>query len=196
MYLKRSCVTKFMKINAAGTATKLSERKTLIEAIDNTANTVKRTNLRKITSKTDCNCGFGKLVGPVVFQSLFLSSVTFEVMLERYICLTPSCNFVIHKIVAFVLLPVPPPQESLLASQVCSFHLKGHTTGFRSQTRLLKLAASCSRQFNNEKGTGAEMCPASVSGIVTKWGRAGQLLVNFSLPLATVPEVFAKVNST
>ena len=40
------------------------------------------------------------------------------------------------------------------------------------------------------------MCPASVSGIVTKWGRAGQLLANFSLPLVTVPEVFAKVDST
>ena len=97
-------------------------------------------------------------------------------MFERYVCLTQSCNFVIHKIVAFIL--------------------NGHTTGFRSQTRLLKLAASCSRQFNNEKGTGAEMCPASVSGIVTKWGRAGQLLANFSLPLVTVPEVFAKVDST
>ena len=40
------------------------------------------------------------------------------------------------------------------------------------------------------------MCPASVSGIVTKWGSAGQLLANFFLPLVTDPEVFAKVNST
>ena len=52
------------------------------------------------------------------------------------------------------------------------------------------------RHLRNEKGTGAEMCLAMVSGnryLV----RAGQLLANFiSLSLAAVPEVFANVNST
>ena len=46
--------------------------------------------------------------------------------------------------------------------------------------------------FRNEKGTGAEMRPAIVSGIVT--GNTGNQF--FSLSLVTVPEVFAKVNST
>ena len=40
----------------------------------------------------------------------------------------------------------------------------------------------------NQKGTGAEMRPAIVFWD-SYWGRAGQLLVNFS------PEVIAKVNS-
>ena len=46
-------------------------------------------------------------------------------------------------------------------------------------------------------GTGAEMRPASVSGIVTEHAPvADQPLANFfSLSLGTVPEVFAKVNS-
>ena len=39
---------------------------------------------------------------------------------------------------------------------------------------------------------GAEMNPAGVSGIVT----GDTLLANFPLSLGTVPEVFAKVNST
>ena len=49
--------------------------------------------------------------------------------------------------------------------------------------------------FRNEKGTAAEMRPTIVSGIVY-WERAGQLLAIFSLSLVTIPEVFAKVNST
>ena len=50
------------------------------------------------------------------------------------------------------------------------------------------------RPFRNEKGTGAEMHPTIVSGIVTRYRSAiGQF---FSLSLVTVPQVFAKVNST
>ena len=41
------------------------------------------------------------------------------------------------------------------------------------------------RNFGNERETGAEVCPAIVSGIVT--GNA--------LSLVTVPEVFAEVSS-
>ena len=48
--------------------------------------------------------------------------------------------------------------------------------------------------FRNKKGTRFEMCPAIVSGIVT-----GDTAVSywpiFPSSLATVPEVFAKVNS-
>ena len=40
------------------------------------------------------------------------------------------------------------------------------------------------RHFRNDKGTGAKMCPAMVSGIATG-----------DVTLATVPEVIAKVNS-
>ena len=40
------------------------------------------------------------------------------------------------------------------------------------------------RHFRNEKGTGAKMCPAMVSGIATG-----------DVTLVTVPEVIAKVNS-
>ena len=40
------------------------------------------------------------------------------------------------------------------------------------------------RYFRNEKGTGAKMCPAMVSGIATG-----------DVTLVTVPEVIAKVNS-
>ena len=52
------------------------------------------------------------------------------------------------------------------------------------------------RHFRNEEGThGAEMCPAVISGIGT-----GDAPVSYwpivSLSLITVPEVFAKVNST
>ena len=50
------------------------------------------------------------------------------------------------------------------------------------------------RHFRNEKGTGADSCPAVVYGIAT-----GDALVsywsNFSLSQVTVPEVFAKVYS-
>ena len=51
------------------------------------------------------------------------------------------------------------------------------------------------RHFRNMKGTGAEMCPAVFLLITT-----GDVLVSywpmFFLSLVTVPEVFAKVNST
>ena len=49
--------------------------------------------------------------------------------------------------------------------------------------------------LRNEKGGEAEMCPASVSGMVT-----GEAPVSFwpisPLVLVTVPDVFAKVKST
>ena len=51
------------------------------------------------------------------------------------------------------------------------------------------------RRLRNEKATGAEMRPAIVCGIVT-----GESPVSYwpilSLFLVTVPEIFAKVNST
>ena len=54
--------------------------------------------------------------------------------------------------------------------------------------------SSSIRRITKEKGTGAEMCLPSVSGIVT-----GDAPVSYwpilSLYLVTVPEVFAKVNS-
>ena len=54
--------------------------------------------------------------------------------------------------------------------------------------------SSSIRRITKEKGTGAEMCLPSVSGIVT-----GDAPVSYwpilSLSLVTVPEVFAKVNS-
>jgi len=48
------------------------------------------------------------------------------------------------------------------------------------------------RYLRNENGTGAEMGPAIVSGIVT-WDAPNQF---FSLSLISVPEVFAKNNSS
>ena len=45
------------------------------------------------------------------------------------------------------------------------------------------------------KATGAEMCPASVSGMVTGDVPVSYWLIVF-LALETVPEVFAKVNSS
>ena len=58
----------------------------------------------------------------------------------------------------------------------------------------MKIRLSSIRRFVKEKGTGAEMCPAIVSGIVT-----GDVPVSYwpilSLSLVTVPEVFTKVNS-
>ena len=47
------------------------------------------------------------------------------------------------------------------------------------------------RHLRNEEGTGTKSRPAIVSGIVTRyWSAIGQ----FSLPLVTVPEVFARVS--
>ena len=50
------------------------------------------------------------------------------------------------------------------------------------------------RYLRNENGTGAEMGPAIVSGIVT-WDPLISYWPIFSLSLVTVPEVFAKANS-
>ena len=62
-------------------------------------------------------------------------------------------------------------------------------------------AGSCIRHYRNEKGLGAELCPAIASGIVNQ-GRAGQLLAigQFSPILSNLlvtadPEVFVKVHS-
>ena len=51
-----------------------------------------------------------------------------------------------------------------------------------------------SRHLRNKKGTGAEMRPAIVSGIVTEDASISYWPI-FSLSLVTVPEVFANVNS-
>lgn len=48
------------------------------------------------------------------------------------------------------------------------------------------------RFFRNEKRTGAQICPAMVSGIVT--GNASAIGQFFPRSLVTVPELFAKVN--
>ena len=50
------------------------------------------------------------------------------------------------------------------------------------------------RHLRNKKGTGAEMRPAIVSGIVTEDASISYWPI-FSLSLVTVPEVFANVNS-
>ena len=49
--------------------------------------------------------------------------------------------------------------------------------------------------FRNKKGTGAEMSPAIVCGIVlgTRRSAIGRF---FCLSLVTIPDVFAKINST
>ena len=52
-------------------------------------------NLKKI--KTDCNCGFWKLVNLTVFQSSLLLFATFDVLLRQHICLNRSCAFEILK---------------------------------------------------------------------------------------------------
>lgn len=52
------------------------------------------------------------------------------------------------------------------------------------------------RRFTNEKVTGAKMCLAVVSGIVTAWGSAGQLLVDYLSPSQRALEVVAKVTYT
>ena len=51
-----------------------------------------------------------------------------------------------------------------------------------------------SRHFVNEKGTGGEICPAVVSGIVTGNAPVSYWPI-FSPFLVTVPKVFAKSNS-
>ena len=54
------------------------------------------TNLHRI--ETDCNCGFHKLVSLTVFQNSFVVwNVWNNYILRGHICLTQSCDFVIHK---------------------------------------------------------------------------------------------------
>ena len=43
------------------------------------------------------NCGFRKRVSLTGFQSLCLSFVTFDIMLETRICLTRNCDFVVDR---------------------------------------------------------------------------------------------------
>ena len=49
--------------------------------------------------------------------------------------------------------------------------------------------------YRNERGTGAEMHPAVVSGIVTGDAPISHWPIFFSLPLVTVPELLGEVNS-
>ena len=49
------------------------------------------------------------------------------------------------------------------------------------------------RHFRNDKGAGAEMSPANVSGIVTRDALVSYWL-DFPVSLVTLPKVFAKVN--
>ena len=54
-------------------------------------------NLKK--KETDCSCAFKPFCNLKVFQSSFLLSVTFDILLGRLIeiCLTRSCIFAIYK---------------------------------------------------------------------------------------------------
>ena len=49
------------------------------------------------------------------------------------------------------------------------------------------------RHFRNDKGAGAEMSPANVSGIVTRDALVSYW-PDFPVSLVTLPKVFAKVN--
>ena len=60
----------------------------------NTANTERGT---KKSLKRIGNCGFRKRVSLTGFQSLCLSFVTFDIMLETRICLTRNCDFVVDR---------------------------------------------------------------------------------------------------
>ena len=51
------------------------------------------------------------------------------------------------------------------------------------------------RHYRNNKGTGAKMLPAIVSGIITGHEPVSYWLI-FSLSLVTIPEVFAKLDSS
>ena len=53
----------------------------------------------------------------------------------------------------------------------------------------------CNLPYRNERGTGAEMHPAVVSGIVTGDASISYWPIFFSLPLVTVPEQLGEVNS-
>ena len=65
---------------------------------------------------------------------------------------------------------------------------------FSRALRRLPLYMHVSRHFVNEKGTGGEICPAVVSGIVTGNAPVSYWPI-FSPFLVTVPKVFAKSNS-
>ena len=67
-----------------------------------------------------------------------------------------------------------------------------HIKGYWISQRQLYADPIC--HFRNEKGSGAEMPPAVVSGMVTRETLLSYWSI-FSLSLATVPEVFANVNS-
>ena len=46
--------------------------------------------------ETNLNCSFLKIASLTVFSISFLLFIMFDIMLERYICLTRSSNFVIY----------------------------------------------------------------------------------------------------
>lgn len=70
----------------------------------------------------------------------------------------------------------------------------GNALGSASSDPVQSVSLGQIRHFRNEKGSGAEMCAAIHSGIVTRH-RAGQLFANFPPVPITVPKVFAKVDS-
>ena len=70
-----------------------------------------------------------------------------------------------------------------------------HLLGLMHWALLKNLYHKAIHHFRIEKGTGAELCPASVFGIVTGDARVCYWLI-VSLFLVTVPEFFAKVNSS
>ena len=60
---------------------------------------------------------------------------------------------------------------------------------------LLSILAATIRHLRKERGTGVEMRPAIVSGMVAEDALISYWLVLFSLLLLTVPEAFARANS-
>lgn len=49
------------------------------------------------TIEADWNYGFWKLASQTVFQSSLVLFVTFDMVIGRHVCLTRSCDFLIHK---------------------------------------------------------------------------------------------------
>ena len=78
-----------------------------------------------------------------------------------------------------------------ISTIVVKKELKLNITSSRLGQKIKTLAI---RYFRNEKGTGAEISPAIVSGIVTGDASVSYWPI-FTLYLVTVPELFAKVNS-
>ena len=76
-----------------------------------------------------------------------------------------------------------------------------HYIGLTFSTFLLgflhftKLSISSNRHLRKNKGTGAEMCPTIVSGMVTGDAPVCYWLI-FSMSVVTLPEFFAKGNSS